>query len=108
MLPADPEGYIVADAVTKGHFSYDGGSWLVEGVGEDFIPDNLNVELLDDAVVVSDKEAFSTLQTLVREEGILGGSSTGTLVAGAVKWCQRQTKKKRVVTFICDTGNKYL
>jgi cystathionine beta-synthase len=68
----------------------------------------LNVELLDDAVVVSDKEAFSTLQTLVREEGILGGSSTGTLVAGAVKWCQRQTKKKRVVTFICDTGNKYL
>ena len=108
MVAADPEGSIVADAVTKGHFSYDGGSWLVEGVGEDFIPDNLNVELLDDAVVVSDKEAFSTLQTLVREEGILGGSSTGTLVAGAVKWCQRQTKKKRVVTFICDTGNKYL
>ena len=108
MVAADPEGSIVADAVIKGHFSYDGGSWLVEGVGEDFIPDNLNVELLDDAVVVSDKEAFSTLQTLVREEGILGGSSTGTLVAGAVKWCQRQTKKKRVVTFICDTGNKYL
>ena len=108
MIVADPEGSIVADAVTKGHFSYDGGSWLVEGVGEDFIPDNLNVELLDDAVVVSDKEAFSTLQILVREEGILGGSSTGTLVAGAVKWCKRQTKKKRVVTFICDTGNKYL
>ena len=108
MVAADPEGSIVADAVTKGPFSYDGGSWLVEGVGAAFIPDNLNVELLDDAVVVSDKEAFSTLQTLVREEGILGGSSTGTLVAGAVKWCQRQTKKKRVVTFICDTGNKYL
>ena len=46
MVAADPEGSIVADAVTKGHFSYDGGSWLVEGVGEDFIPDNLNVELL--------------------------------------------------------------
>ena len=40
MVAADPEGSIVADAVTKGHFSYDGGSWLVEGVGEDFIPDN--------------------------------------------------------------------
>ena len=108
MVAADPEGSIIADAVTKGSFSYDGGSWLVEGVGEDFIPDVLNVELLHDATIVSDKEAFQTLQTLIREEGILGGSSTGTLVAGAVKWCQKQTTPKRVVTFICDTGNKYL
>jgi cystathionine beta-synthase len=80
----------------------------VEGVGEDFIPDVLNVDLLHDAAIVSDKEAFQTLQILIREEGILGGSSTGTLVAGAVKWCQKQTSPKRVVTFICDTGNKYL
>ena len=108
MVVADPEGSIVADAVLKGSFSYEGGSWLVEGVGEDFIPDNLNVALLDDAEVVSDKEAFQTLQVLIKEEGILGGSSTGTLVAGAVKWCQKQTSPKRVVTFICDTGNKYL
>ena len=108
MVAADPEGSIVADAITKGSFSYDGGSWLVEGVGEDFIPDVLNVDLLHDATIVSDKEAFQTLQILIREEGILGGSSTGTLVAGAVKWCQKQTSPKRVVTFICDTGNKYL
>ena len=107
MVVADPEGSIVADAVIKGSFSYEGGSWLVEGVGEDFIPDNLNVDLLDDAEVVTDKEAFQTLQVLIREEGVLGGSSTGTLVAGAVKWCQKQTSPKRVVTFICDTGNKY-
>ena len=108
MVAADPEGSIVADAVIKGSFAYDGGSWLVEGVGEDFIPDNLNVDLLDAAEVVTDKEAFQTLQILIREEGVLGGSSTGTLVAGAVKWCQKQTSPKRVVTFICDTGNKYL
>lgn len=108
MVAADPEGSIVADAVTKGSFAYDGGSWLVEGVGEDFIPDVFKVDLIHDAVTVSDKEAFQTLQTLVRVEGILGGSSTGTLVAGAVKWCQKQTTPKRVVTFICDTGNKYL
>nr|MCS5593575.1 pyridoxal-phosphate dependent enzyme [Porticoccaceae bacterium] len=108
MVAADPEGSIVADAVIKGSFSYEGGSWLVEGVGEDFIPDNLNVDILHDAEVVTDKEAFQTLQVLIREEGVLGGSSTGTLVAGAVKWCQKQTTPKRVVTFICDTGNKYL
>jgi cystathionine beta-synthase len=108
MVVADPEGSIVADAVLKGAFSYEGGSWLVEGVGEDFIPDNLNVGLLHDAEVITDKEAFQTLQVLITEEGVLGGSSTGTLVAGAVKWCQKQTTPKRVVTFICDTGNKYL
>ena len=108
MVAADPKGSIVADAIIKGSFSYEGGTWLVEGVGEDFIPDNLNVDILHDAEVVTDKEAFQTLQVLIRAEGVLGGSSTGTLVAGAVKWCQKQTTPKRVVTFICDTGNKYL
>ena len=108
MVAADPKGSIVADAIIKGSFSYEGGTWLVEGVGEDFIPDNLNVDILHDAEVVTDKEAFQTLQVLIREEGVLGGSSSGTLVAGAVKWCQKQTTPKRVVTFICDTGNKYL
>ena len=79
-----------------------------QGVGEDFIPDNLDLSLIDDAETVTDKEAFEVLQVLLQEEGILGGSSTGTLVAGAIKWCQKQTEPKKVVTFICDTGNKYL
>tara|TARA_B100000686_G_scaffold35331_1_gene36876 strand:+ start:70 stop:1449 length:1380 start_codon:yes stop_codon:yes gene_type:complete len=108
MVVADPEGSIVADAVTKGNFKYDGGSWLVEGVGEDFIPTNLNLDLIDDAVTVSDKEAFQVLQQLLKEEGILAGSSTGTLICGAIKWCQKQDSPKKVVTFVCDTGNKYL
>ena len=108
MVVADPDGSIVADAVTKGHYNYDGRSWLVEGIGEDFIPDNLNLSLTDDAVVVSDREAFGALDILLKKEGILGGSSTGTLIAGAVKWCQKQEVAKRVVTFVCDTGNKYL
>ena len=43
IVAADPENSIVADAVIKGSYSYEGGSWLVEGVGEDFIPDNLNL-----------------------------------------------------------------
>ena len=108
IVAADPENSIVADAVIKGSYSYEGGSWLVEGVGEDFIPDNLDLSLIDDAETVTDKEAFEVLQVLLQEEGILGGSSSGTLVAGAIKWCQKQTEPKKVVTFICDTGNKYL
>jgi len=108
IVVADPEGSIVADAVNKGAYKYEGGSWLVEGIGEDFIPTNLNLDLLDDAVTVSDKEAFEVLQKLLREEGILAGSSTGTLICGAVKWCQKQESPKKVATFVCDTGNKYL
>jgi cystathionine beta-synthase len=108
MVAADPEGSIVADAILKGDYAYDGGSWLVEGVGEDFIPDNFNTSLMDDAETVSDKEAFEVLQIILKEEGILGGSSSGTLVAAAAKWCRKQTEPKNVVTFICDTGNKYL
>tara|TARA_Y100001970_G_scaffold158998_1_gene194437 strand:+ start:57315 stop:58682 length:1368 start_codon:yes stop_codon:yes gene_type:complete len=108
VIAADPLGSVVADAVIKGEYKYEGGAWLVEGVGEDFIPNNLDLSLIDDAETVSDKEAFYMLKILLQEEGILGGSSTGTLVAGAVKWCKKQETKKRVVTFICDTGNKYL
>ena len=108
MVAADPVGSVVADAVIKGSFKYEGGTWLVEGIGEDFIPTNLNLDLIDDAVVVSDKDAFKTLRKLLKDEGILGGSSTGTLISGAVQWCKRQTTPKRVVTFVCDTGNKYL
>ena len=108
MVAADPEGSIISDAVLKGEYSYDGGSWLVEGVGEDFIPETFEVSLMDDAETVTDKEAFEVLRIILREEGILGGSSTGTLVAAAAKWCRKQTEHKNVVTFICDTGNKYL
>jgi cystathionine beta-synthase len=108
MVAADPEGSIVADAILKGEYSYEGGSWLVEGVGEDFIPNNFELSLMDDAETVTDKEAFEVLQVLLKEEGILGGSSTGTLVAAAAKWCRKQKEHKNVVTFICDTGNKYL
>ena len=108
MIVADPEGSIVADAVNTGKFEYDGGSWLVEGIGEDFIPSNVELAMLDEGVVVSDTEAFAVVRQMLEEEGILAGSSSGTLIAGAIKWCQIQQTPKRVVTFVCDTGNKYL
>lgn len=108
VVAADPEGSVVAPAVKTGEVKYEGGSWLVEGIGEDFIPPNLDLSVIDDGVVVSDAEAFAAVNDLLRTEGILGGSSTGTLLAGALKWCRKQTEPKNVVTFVCDTGNKYL
>ena len=108
IVAADPEGSVIFDAVKKGTFSYEGGSWFVEGIGEDFIPDVLDLSYIDDAVTIPDSNAFETLDLLLKKEGILAGSSAGTLVAGAIEWCRAQTEPKRVVSLICDTGNKYL
>ncbi|MEP6975449.1 MAG: CBS domain-containing protein, partial [Spartobacteria bacterium] len=76
--------------------------------GEDFIPDIADMSFVSDAFEIDDSESFSVVRDLLRKEGILGGSSTGTLLAGALRYCRQQKTRKRVVTFICDTGNKYL
>ena len=108
IVAADPIGSVIKDAVKTGSYKYKGGSWFVEGIGEDFIPNNCDLEVIDDAISVSDKEAFEAIHILLKKEGILAGSSAGTLVAGAIEWCRAQTEPKRVVSLICDTGNKYL
>src|SRR5207245_8770311 len=64
--------------------------------------------LVTEAFEIDDAESFATVRDLLRKEGIFGGSSTGTLLAGALRYCRQQTKPKRVVTFVCDSGNKYL
>ena len=51
---------------------------------------------------------METAQQLLRKEGILAGSSSGTLLAAALRYCREQTEPQRVVTFVCDTGAKYL
>ncbi len=80
----------------------------MEGIGEDFIPENADLSLVADAFEISDTESFAVARELLRKEGILAGSSSGCLLAGALRYCRQQTTKKRVVTFVCDTGNKYL
>ena len=107
MILADPTGSILYEWVKTGKLEK-AGSWAVEGIGEDFIPDIADMSLVSDAFEIDDSESFAVARELLRKEGILGGSSTGTLLAGALRYCRQQTKKKRVVTFICDTGNKYL
>ena len=108
LVVADPIGSVVADAVNKGSYKYENGSWLVDGIGEDHIPGNLNLDIIDEGIYVSDKKAFEMLNKLLQEEGILAGTSCGTLLEAAVEWCKAQKEPKKVVTLICDTGNKYL
>jgi cystathionine beta-synthase len=105
---ADPKGSILTEYVQTGHVNEVSGSWAVEGIGEDFIPAIADLSSVKHAYTIDDTESFGTARELLRAEGILGGSSTGTLLAAALKYCQEQTTPKRVVTFVCDTGTRYL
>ena len=86
----------------------EGGSWLVEGIGEDFIPVIADFSQVTKAYSISDAESFAAARDLLKKEGVLAGSSSGTLLAAALRYCREQTEPKTVVTFACDTGNKYL
>ncbi|MCH8303125.1 MAG: pyridoxal-phosphate dependent enzyme, partial [Proteobacteria bacterium] len=108
LIVADPVGSILADYINKGELSTKSSSWLVEGIGEDFIPDIADFGGVTQAYSITDAESFETARDLLRKEGILAGSSTGTLLCAALKYCRAQTEAKRVVTLACDTGNKYL
>jgi cystathionine beta-synthase len=57
---------------------------------------------------VDDAESFQTARLVLEKTGILAGSSSGTLIAAALRYCRAQTAPRRVVTFVCDSGNKYL
>src|SRR5436305_9811747 len=107
MILADPTGSILYEWVKTGKL-VESGSWAVEGIGEDFVPDNADMSFITDAFEIDDSDSFATARELLRKEGILGGSSTGTLLAGALRYCRQQTKPKRVVTFVCGRRNKYL
>jgi cystathionine beta-synthase len=107
MVLADPEGSILAPLVQTGR-KVDAGAWLIEGIGEDFIPPVCEIDRVRRAYAISDRESFGAARELLRREGILGGSSTGTLLAAALRYCREQTQAKRVVTLVCDSGNKYL
>jgi cystathionine beta-synthase len=108
LILADPVGSIIADYINTGELGEKHESWLVEGIGEDFIPSIADFGQVTGAYSISDAESFAAARDLLRKEGILAGSSSGTLLAAALKYCREQNAAKRVVTLACDTGNKYL
>jgi len=108
LVLADPVGSILAQYINEGTLSTKSASWMVEGIGEDFLPSISDFSRVKKAYAISDKESFLAGRELLAKEGILGGSSTGTLLAAALKYCREQTSPKRVLVLVCDTGNKYL
>jgi len=107
IILADPVGSTLAGIVNDGVPGPE-GSYTVEGIGQNFVPDTADMSLIDKAYSIPDAEAIATARELLLKEGILAGSSSGTLIAAALRWCREQTEPKTCVTFVCDTGAKYL
>ena len=108
LVLADPVGSILEEYINRGTLSEKSASWMVEGIGEDFLPGIADFSRVTKAYAITDKESFLTARELLEKEGILGGSSSGTLLAAALRYCREQATPKNVLVFVCDTGNKYL
>jgi cystathionine beta-synthase len=107
MILADPAGSFLAPLVETGR-QPEVGSWAVEGIGEDFVPPNADLKLVHKAYAISDPDSFAAARDLLLHEGVLAGSSTGTLLAAALRYCREQSEPQRVVSLVCDSGAKYL
>jgi cystathionine beta-synthase len=108
LVLADPAGSGLAAYATTGKLPEKMTPWLVEGIGGDSVPPVGDFSRVKRSYSIPDVEAFRTCRELLSKEGVIAGTSTGTLLAAALRYCREQTGPKRVVTFVCDSGNKYL
>jgi cystathionine beta-synthase len=100
VVGVDPEGSIYSGDMP--------GSYKVEGIGEDFIPRNVDLKLIDEIVRVGDKDAFLTGRRLAQEEGILAGGSSGAAVWASLRIAQTMKEDDVIVVIVPDGGRGYL
>ena len=107
VIAADPVGSSIKTFKETGRL-VEALPYLLEGVGQERIPGNLDVDLIDEIVNITDKEAFSTARSLAREEGIFCGGSSGMIVAAALRLAKVLPADAVIVAIVCDTGERYL
>jgi cystathionine beta-synthase len=83
-------------------------TYKVEGIGEDFLPSTTDLGVVDEIIRVNDRESFLWARQLVRLEGIFAGGSSGSAVAGAVKYAAKLPSARLVVVILPDSGSRYL
>ncbi len=106
-IGADPFGSIFKTYKETGEM-IKGTPYLVEGIGQDCLPKNVQFEYIDEIINVSDTDSFLAARRLTREEGIFCGGSTGTIVHVALEIAEELTEKDVIVFIVCDTGERYL
>jgi cystathionine beta-synthase len=82
--------------------------YLIDGIGEDFIPGNIQFEFIDDVIQIQDKYAYDITMKLAREESIFTGSSGGAAAAGAIEVAKKMSPQDLIVALLPDTGTRYL
>ncbi|WII72730.1 cysteine synthase family protein [Bdellovibrio sp. 22V] len=105
---ADPIGSILYDLFYHKKIVDPPGSYKVEGIGEDMLPGNMHMDVMDGFVRVSDPEAFEMTRRLVKEEGLLVGPSSATALIGAMKYAEKLEKPSNIVVIFPDSGRQYL
>jgi len=110
LVCGDPVGSILAEYWRSGgSHKTEGVPYKVEGIGQDKIPDTLDLKLIDEFQTVSDREAFAMARRLTREEGLFAGGSSGLIAHVALSVARRVNDPDAcIVTFLCDTGERYL
>jgi cystathionine beta-synthase len=110
VVGVDPEGSLLFEAWKQGGSDegLEATTYKVEGIGEDFVPSTLDLTLVDHVVQVDDSESFLWTRRLVREEGIFAGGSSGSALAGALKYARDLSEERLVVVLFPDTGARYL
>jgi len=102
----DCEGSIVAHYAKTGEM-IEAKTYVLEGVGEDFIPENYDFDNIDDWEMVGDKESFLMTRRLLKEEGIYAGGSAGAAICGAIKYAKKLEKPEKILVLLHDSGNRY-
>jgi len=107
IIGADPFGSIFKEYKESGKIG-EGEPYLVEGIGQDCLPDNVHFQYIDRIINISDIDSFKYARLLTKEEGIFSGGSTGTIVAGMLQVAAELDENAVVVFIVCDTGERYL
>ena len=107
VIGADPLGSIFKTYKETGKI-IKGTPYLVEGIGQDCLPENVHFQYIDKIINISDKDSFAASRRLTKEEGIFCGGSTGTIVHVALEISKELSENDVVVFIVCDTGERYL
>jgi cystathionine beta-synthase len=107
IVGADPYGSVFKTFKETGRLM--GASpYLVEGIGQELIPENVHLKYVDEIINVTDRDSFNTARRMGREEGIFCGGSSGTIAWAALKVAENLTENDIIVFIVCDTGERYL
>jgi len=107
IIGADPVGSSVKGVFETGRLE-EGVPYQVEGIGMDYVPETLDLRVIDEIHAVGDAESFHWARRICREEGILVGGSSGTILAAARRAARAMTRNQVVVVVLCDSGERYL